>query len=160
PIPMDGATRSALTAVHFLVTPNFFHTMRAPILRGRDFDWQDVATSQWVAIVNEAMARRFWPGEGPIGKRFVLDAMRGDRPREVVGVVRDMSLRYVERSFQPVVYTLHFQQEDVFRGFNGNAFGQMTFFVRTSSDPLSVLPAVRQAVAEIDPDRPIANITT
>src|SRR5262249_10991424 len=135
--------------------------MRASILRGRDFDDSDAATSQWVAVVNETMARRFWPGEDPIGKRFTVDALAGERPRGVVGVVRDMALRYVQAApMQPGIYTLHSQQEDLFRGFNGNTFGQMTFSVRTYGDPLGVLPSVRQAFTEIDPERPIANIVT
>jgi putative ABC transport system permease protein len=133
--------------------------MKTPLLRGREFDARDTRTTPWVAVINETMARRFWPEEDPIGKHFTVDAAFGEQPREVIGIVRDVSLRYVRTGPpQPVAYTLYLQQPERYEGFNANMFGQMTFFVRTKKDPASLAAAARQAVAEIDPDRPLANV--
>ena len=88
--PLESAGKRDTTAVYFLVTPNLFATLRTPIVHGREFTDRDVATSPWVAIVNETCARRFWPGEDPIGKRIRLNTAPDEQSREVVGVVRDI----------------------------------------------------------------------
>jgi putative ABC transport system permease protein len=161
PFPRTPEEREAATVVYFLVTENFFPTLKTPILRGRDFGSGDTASAQWVAVINEAMARRFWPGEDPIGKRFTVDAISGEQIRDVIGVVPDVPLRYIRTGPpQAVAYTLYLQQPERYQGLNTGMFGQMTFFIRTKGDPLSLAPAARRAVAEVDPDRPISNIQT
>ena len=79
--------------VYFLVTPDFFRTMRTPVVRGREFGSGDTVSSPWVAVVNETLARTFWPGDEAIGKRIRLDVSADEQPREVVGVVRDVPTR-------------------------------------------------------------------
>ena len=111
-----------------------------------------------MAIVNEAMANRFWPGEDPIGKRFTLDVLPEEQVREVVGVVRDIPIRLNQVSGEPIVYASYLQQPSRYRAPWANMHGHMTFMVRSSVDPLSLVPAVRRAVAVVDPDRPIFNI--
>ena len=120
----------------------------------------DTASTPWVAIINETLARRFWPGENPIGKRFTVDAISGERVREVIGVVRDVPLQYVHYRSWPVAYTLYRQQAEQYEGWNAGSFGSMTFFLRRNDDPLSLVPAVRKAVAEVDPNRPPADFQT
>jgi predicted permease len=146
-------------ATYFLVTPNFFPTMRTPIVHGRDFTDHDTAATPWTAIVNETAARRFWPGEDPIGKRFTLDTVPEEQAREVIGVVRDIPTRHAEPA-QPVIYASYLQQPSRYRGPWGGLFGQMTFMVRGTGDPLSLVPAARRAVADIDSTRPLVNIST
>jgi putative ABC transport system permease protein len=158
PVADEDISRGAMDSVYFLATPGVFRTMKGTVRRGRDFSDQDTASTPWVAVINETAARRFWPGEDPIGKRFTVDAVSGERPREVVGVVRDIPLRYVEPFSQPVIYTSYLQQAEMFHGAFANMFGQMTFLLRTSGDPMSLAPAVRAAVAEIDPDHPLADM--
>jgi putative ABC transport system permease protein len=153
--------RSAANIVYFLVTDNFFETMNAQMLRGRDFDAKDSPSTPWVAVINETLAKRLWPGENPIGKQFTVDAASGERPREVIGVVRDLALRYVRTGApQPVAYALYLQQPERFEGANAGMFGQMTFIVRSQQDPALLAAAARRAVAEVDPDRPLSNIQT
>jgi len=154
----DSVERRGLNAVYFLVTPDFFKTMKTAVVEGRDFEARDTATAPWVVVINETAAIRFWPGEDPIGKRLVLDVVSGEQPREVVGVVRNVPLRYEQTETEPVIYASYLQQPSRYRGAMGNMFGQMTFLIRTSGDPLSIAPAARKAVAEIDPNRPIANV--
>jgi len=145
-------------ATYFLVTPNLFGTIRTPIVRGRDFTSRDTVTAPWVAIVNETFARRFWPGEDPIGKRFTLDTVPEEQPRQVVGVVRDIPTRHAE-SPQPVVYASYLQQPSRYRGPWAGLFGQMQFMIRPSGDPTATISAVRKAIGEIDPGRPLVDVT-
>jgi putative ABC transport system permease protein len=155
----DG-DRNALRAAYFLITPNFFITMKTRVVRGRDLNNLDSASAPWVAIINEAMARRFWPGEDPIGKRLTLGVVSGERPREIVGVVRDIPTRRDRAEPQPVIYASYLQQSADYRGPIANMFGQMTFLLRTSGDPMSLVPEARRAVADVDPDHAITRIQT
>lgn len=157
-VPEDAS--STWRAVYFLITPNFFSTMKTPVVRGRSFDDHDVPSSAWVAIINETMARRFWPDEDPIGQRITLSVVSGEQPREIVGVVRDIPTRRSTPDPQPVMYTSYLQQAPTYRGPSGNTFGQMTFLMRTSGDPMRLVPAARNAVAEVEPDRPISAVQT
>ena len=160
PMPRNATDRNAFRAVYFLITPNFFAAMRTPLVRGRDLNDFDTASGTWVAVINETMARRFFPGEDPIGKRLTLSVVSGEQPREIVGVVRDVPLRRAEALPEPIIYASYLQQSPAYRGPSANMFGQMTFLLRGSGDPMSLLPAARSAVAEVDPDRAITRIQT
>jgi len=161
PIPSTAEERAAARVFYFLVTDNFFDTMRTPVLNGRNFARQDTRSSPWVAVINETMARQFWPDEDPIGKHFTVDAVFGEQQREVIGVVRDVGLQYI-RSGPPqaVAYSLYLQQPARYEGFNGGAFGQMTFFVHSNLNPIVLESAARRVVAEVDPARPLSNFQT
>ncbi len=154
---VEGSERAG-RAEYFLVTPNLFATLGAPLERGRDFDVRDGPSSPWVAIVNETAARQFWPGADPVGKRFRLDIVPDEQPREVIGVVRDIPVQRRQSSPRPVVYTSYLQQPARYRGPWDNMFGQMTFLLRTPGDPMSLLPEARSAAAEIEPAIPLSKI--
>jgi putative ABC transport system permease protein len=104
------------------------------------------------------MARRFWPGEDPIGKLFTIEVLSGEQPRQVIGVVRDIPLARLQPDPEPVLYTSYLQQAQLYRGPSGNMFGKMTFLIRSPRDPMKLIPALRKAIAEIDPGFPISNI--
>ena len=159
-MPQSAEDRNAFAAVYFLITPNFFATMKTRLVRGRDLNEFDTAAAGWVAIINESMARRFWPGEDPIGKRLTLEVVSGERPREIVGVVADIPTRRDRADPLPAIYTSYLQQSPDYRGPFANMFGQMTFVLRTSGDPMSLVPTARQAVAEVDQDHAITRIQT
>ena len=125
-------------------------------MHGRDFTDRDTAAAPWVAIVNETCARRFWPGEDPIGKRFTLDTVPEEQPREVIGVVRDIPTRHAQDP-QPVIYASYLQQPSRYRAPWAGLFGQMLFMIRPAGDPHGIMPAARRAIAEIDPDRPLVD---
>jgi putative ABC transport system permease protein len=150
----------SFSAAHFLVMPDFFTSAEGEIVRGRDIQRRDTVQSAWVAIVNESAARRFWPGEDPIGKQFRLPVVPEERPRTVIGVVRDIPLTVQQRGQQPAIYTPYLQQPTHYPLPGANMFGRMVFMVRTSGDPVRVLPAIRRAVAGIDPDWPLAGVMT
>jgi len=150
--------KDALTTGYHLVTPNYFGTMRIPILRGRDFTYRDRADTPWVAIVNDAMARRFWPDEDPIGQYITLDIVPDEKPREIIAVVANTPPHRLERAPTPMLYLSHGQQLLRYRAPYGGFRLGMTFVLRLDAPPDAVIPGVRQAVAEIDPNVPVAQV--
>jgi hypothetical protein len=107
------------------VTSNYFRVMGIPLLKGREFDSRDTASSPPVVIVNETFARRFFPDEDPIGKRFVYGSPVPNNPWiTIVGVVADMRRTGFEREVRPETFLPQDQNPD-------NA---LTIVARTASD--------------------------
>jgi putative ABC transport system permease protein len=159
-VKLEGATAEPRpSATYFLVTPNLFPTLRTPIVHGRDFTDRDTAGTPWVAIVNETCARRFWPGEDPIGKRLTLDTVPEELSREVIGVVRDIPTRHAEDP-RPVIYASYLQQPSRYRAPWTGLFGQMLFMIRPAGDPSGLMADARRAIAAIDPQRPLVDVST
>jgi putative ABC transport system permease protein len=150
----------APSAGYYPVTPNFFQTMKIPMLRGRDFTMHDTANAPWVRIVNETMVRRFWSNENPIGKHVRIDLSPEDQPREIVAVVHDTPSNPQQKAQQPAIYVPFFQTGPHSIGTMNFLRFHLTFLLRTPGDPMSLLPALRRAVAEIDPNRPLGNPRT
>jgi predicted permease len=129
------------------VSPGFFPTLGIPLLAGRDFNHQqDRAGSLPVAIVNETLANRLWPGKDPLGERIAVPAWSGPRqpPIQVIGVAKDIASRsFLEAA--PLQLYLPFTQE-----YDGRA----TIVVR-SSTPALISSALRQAVKQLDPGLPL-----
>ena len=150
--------KDALTAGYHLVTPNYFGTMRIPILRGRDFTYRDRADTPWVAIINDAMARRYWPDEDPIGQYITLDIVPDEKPREIIAVVANTPPQRLEQTPTPMLYLPHVQQLLRYRAPYGGFRLGMTFVLRLNAPPDTVIPAVQRAVAEVDPNVPVANL--
>ena len=133
------------------VSRSYFETMGIRLLRGRLFTAADTAGSAPVVVINEALARRIWPGEDPIGKRLKNGFPESNMPwREVIGVVNDIKLNGVERATSMQTYLL-FEQEP------GTSLG---LIVRTQDQPLAVATSVEQAIHSIDKDLPVYAIWT
>jgi len=132
------------------VTPGFFATMGIPIRTGRDVAESDTGQAPFVAVISESLARKIWPRENPIGKRFrvTLD------DRAVVGVVGDVRVRGLETASEPQVYLPAPQVKD------GDiiAYVPQVLAVRTAVAPAALLPAIRAVVAREDPQQPISNV--
>ncbi len=131
-------------------TPGFFETLSIPLTAGRDlseFDTDDVAS---VAVVSQSFARRYWPGEDPLGRSFNF----AFRDRVVAGVVGDIHVRGLEARSEPQVYLPYKQVPD----------GSIIFYapkdlvVRSSQDPDSLIPDIRRIVREADPELPVSDI--
>ncbi len=134
------------------VSPGYFQAMGIAIKSGRDFTPADnQKDAPCVRIVNETMARLYWPGENAAGQQ-VLRACRKDAPALIVGVVADSQQRSVDSKVVSEMYMPYAQKP--FASF------LVTFVVRTSANPLNVAAAVRRAVAEIDRDQPVVQIRT
>jgi predicted permease len=159
-VTLEGANAESGDTSYFVITPGFFATMKAPLVQGREFADEDAAGAPWVAVVNETAAHRFWPGQDPIGKRFTFDSGLDDRPREIVGVVRDIPAATSRINPEPIIYMSYLQQPLHSRLSWAIMLGQMTFVVRTSGNPMRLEQDARKAVAQIDPDIPLANLAT
>jgi putative ABC transport system permease protein len=132
-----------------LTVPGYLAAMRIPLVRGRDFTSQDVAGAQRVMIVSEALAKRAWPNEDPIGKRIKYGPAESDAPwMTIVGVVGDMRRTGYDT---PVRY-------ETFLPLAQNVLPYMTLVVRTAGEPLSLVPAVRAAIRAVDPDQPVYEV--
>jgi len=131
------------------VTSGYFEVMRMGLLRGRDFTERDTLSSGQVAIINQALARSYFPDEEPIGSW--LTDIEGQPPREIVGVVGDVHQRGLDSEVVPVMYVPN-SQSDV---------GQMNLIVRSVSEsPSDIVPAVRQVIREVNPGQLIYNTRT
>ncbi|HEY6340569.1 MAG TPA: ABC transporter permease [Bryobacteraceae bacterium] len=158
-----SSQEQAQTANYFAVTPGFFATMKIPILRGREFTVKDTAAAPLVVVVSEGLAKRFFPNEDPLGKRVTLDFVPDEQPRQIVAIAGDIALdRLNSKGVQrpPVIYVPYNQQTPRWMGPSWNDRAAMYFVLRTAGDPASLIPSVRRAVAEVDPNKPPANFRT
>jgi putative ABC transport system permease protein len=155
-----GTQEQGQTADYFAITPDYFGTMRIPILRGRDFTTQDTAAATPVVIVSQTFVTRFLPHEDPLGKRLTLDFVPDEKPRQIVAVVGDTVGDRLQKKEAPVLYVPHRQQTPRWLGPYWNDRAAMIFVLRASGNPESLIPAVRHAVAEIDPNKPAADLRT
>jgi putative ABC transport system permease protein len=131
-----------------VVGTDFFKTLRVPVLRGREFSEQDDRGAAPVAIVTESFAKKYFPGEDPIGKRITpdgSDAPGGPPVREIVGVVGDLHLISLRESAQPQIYIPHPQF----------AIPMMSLFLRSTVSPRSLTNSLHNVVAELDKDVPV-----
>src|SRR6185436_12624604 len=137
-----------------IVGPRFFETMGIPIRMGRGIDDRDREGGPRVAVINETLARTFFPNQSPIGRRFrtVMGQESSVLEYEVIGVAANTKFHALRRKFGPgffVVWSQHATQLD-----------SMSFELRTAGEPSAVAAAVRQAVAEIDPAVPVLSLLT
>jgi putative ABC transport system permease protein len=160
PAPEPGTQDGATNAAYMPVTPNYFSTVRIPVLQGRDFSESDTASAPLVVVINKTMAQRWWPNQNPMGERITFDFVPDEQPREIVGVVGDVRLNQAQTQLQPIVYLPHTQQSQRWLGPSWDYRSAMFYILRTSGDPASLASAVRSAVAEVDPSKPAGNIRT
>ncbi|MFY9556005.1 MAG: ABC transporter permease [Blastocatellia bacterium] len=130
-------------------SPGFVPALGAELLPGRDFTEQDGDTRPRAAVINETFARRFWPGQSAVGKRFSLESLTGPWV-EVVGVIRDG--KYFSLSEDPTPF--------VFLSLRPENGSYLTLVVRTASDPASVAGALRAEFKQLDPNLPVYGVKT
>ena len=126
-----------------LVSPGYFGTLRIPIRAGRDFDERDNARVPHVVIVNEAFARRHFPGENPIGRTLITGM--GELPSEIVGVVADVRSTGLNTPPEPDYFLPALQRPETFTN----------ILVRTNISPAAMTPVVRDALRAVDADLPL-----
>jgi len=139
-----------------LVSSGYLHTMRVPLLRGRDLTDSDVAGRTPTVLVSESMARRFWPNENPLGKHLTLTFYPG-AVREIVGVVGDVKLDSLDET-RPVA-TVYWPLDQIFAPPSEpwRSFG-MSLTVRLSVDPMAAASAVTSAIHQVDPEAPVIDV--
>lgn len=134
------------------ISPNYFSTMNVPLLTGREFNEGDTANSAKVGIINEAMAKAFFPNRNPIGVHFALGGGHDVKPNiEIVGVVKNDKEEHVRAPERPYFYLPYSQ----FGKLNG-----MSFYVRSRQDPLLIGNALRETVRQADANLPVYELKT
>lgn len=133
------------------VSRDFFQTMGIPIVRGRGFGTQDTATSPKVAVINQTLARKYFPNEDPVGKTFDTDPEDFAVPLTIVGVAADTKHANLRSETPPTFYAFYEQRAEA---------GRMMVALHTEQDPASVLPAARAAVSGMDRDLPLTDVRT
>jgi predicted permease len=132
-----------------VITPGLFESLRVPLVDGRLFAPSDGAETQPVAIVNQAMARRFWPNRSPIGARL-RQGGTDSVWRTVVGVVADIRNDDADQPPLPYLY-VPLAQEPI---------RTVSIAIRTANDPARLADPLRQAIAAFDPDQPLYDVRT
>ena len=136
-----------------LASPGYLQAMGIRLVQGRAFTEEDREGGMAAVIVNETLVRRYFPGDDPLGKNIQLMG-----PRQIVGVVGDVKPQGLDSEPQPEMYL-------PYRGFvrmfsRGGPMANMNLVVRTSGDPLQLVPAIRSAVLALDPQIPVFNVMT
>jgi len=130
------------------VQPNYFRTAGTPVIQGREFTEADSATGPKVAIVNEAFAKKIWPGENPVGKSF--RTKKDGPPIQVVGVTRTGKYLFLYETPQLFVYLPLAQ----------SYLSGANLFVYTEGDPQQLVPAVRDQISQLDASLPVFGVNT
>jgi len=147
PVPEPGQEQSADIRI---ISPDYFRSMGIGLIGGRGFDDRDGAASKRVVVVNESLARRYWPNENPIGKQVTMKDWGEPLTGEVVGIVNDVKPDGLDTDTRPMLYWPYPQFPSTFNAFT----------IRTSSDPNGVIAAVKARIWEADKDQAIASVQT
>jgi putative ABC transport system permease protein len=130
--------------------PAYFRTMGIPLLAGREFREADNATARRVMVINETMAKQYWPNGSPIGQHVTMKDWGPPMTGEIVGVVADVKTNGLDAAVGPMIYWPHFQFPQLFN----------TIVVRGDGDPARLLPAVRAAIWAVNKNQAISKIET
>jgi len=142
-------------ANHRQVSADYLKTMGIPLLRGRAFSEGDDERAMPVGVVNETMARQYWPGEDAIGKRFKLGSPEEDIPWiTVVGVAGDVRQMGIDEPVKAEMYIPYAQIKDQ------QWYAPRDLVIRTKVDPLSIVASARNEIRQVDPAQPISNVRT
>src|SRR5262249_9092509 len=131
------------------VTPDYFATMRIPLRSGRFVDGRDTTTAAPAAVISEALARRLWSGQDPIGRQITIF----NSTRTVVAVAGDIVGRGLERTSEPQIYMSPEQLAPF-----GIFYAPRDLVVRASGDAMALAPAIRRIVHDADPEQPVTNL--
>ena len=134
-----------------MVSPEYFRTVGIPFIAGRDFSERDQDAASQLVVINETMARRFWPNENPVGRRFSTTLFGAQlRRAEIIGVVKDGKYRTLGEEPRPFVYANMVQ----------NYAGMATLIVRAGGDTRTVFADIRKTVSSIDRSMPVFGLMT
>jgi putative ABC transport system permease protein len=139
------------SALYNTISTDYFRTMQVPLLRGRAFTDADGENAQYVAVLSEAMAKKFWPDADPIGRQFQMST-DAKHSMVVVGIVKDVRYQGVKGVIQPVFYAPFVQHQEN----NSLQFVQ----VRTTAAPETMIPEIERAIQSLAPQLPVFDVET
>jgi putative ABC transport system permease protein len=146
----------AYDAIHREVSADYLKTMNIPLRAGRYFDGRDNEQSMPVVIINETMARQYWPGENALGRRLKIGDPDepGKQWKQIVGIVADIRQMGLDEPVKAEMYMPYQQVTD------WPWFVPRDLAIRTSGDTSNLVGSVRQIIREVDPDQPVSNVAT
>jgi putative ABC transport system permease protein len=154
PFSIEGRPTGAIAdqpmALTRYISPDYFHAIGIPLRQGRFFSDHDRDNSMPVIIISEAMARRFWPGENPVGRRLTPSFHSEQGAREIVGIVGDVKATGLDVDSSAMMYMPYKQAPVPFT----------SFVVRTASNPESLIQPVSRAIYSIDKEQALTNVQT
>jgi predicted permease len=142
------------------VSVDYFHLMGIPILRGRGITEHDTETSEPVVVINEAMARQFWPNEDPIGHEIKFDSSPEERPRQIVGIVGNVKQFVLTSESQPQTYVSYLQlPAHTVPGWTESRVHK-SLIIRTRSTSAALIESVRRTISGLAPESAVFGVTT
>ncbi|MEA2600178.1 MAG: hypothetical protein QOF89_1170 [Acidobacteriota bacterium] len=147
--PAPATADKLITDVR-VVDEEYFRTLKIPLLAGRTFTPQEAIEERKVAVINQEMARKYFAGENPVGKRIVVEMTMEPTPTEIIGIVGDVRYAKLDGELRPMVYWTppHL------------TYSAMTLILRTAGDPEALAGAARREILAIDKDQPVSDVRT
>ena len=145
PLPGQGPTTDVSVC-----DDGYFRALKVPLLRGRVFAEREMREKSNVVIINDALARRYFPNEDPLGKRLVIAMSDPNVPTEIIGIIGNVKFADFATEARPTTYWPHPQL----------VYSAMTLTLRTTSDPAAFAPLVEREVRAMDKDQPVADVRT
>jgi putative ABC transport system permease protein len=131
-----------------IISPDYFSTLQIPVIKGRGLTAADTVNSQRTIVINETMARRYWPNQDPVGQRLAIGESSGETSwRTIVGVVADN--RHASLSELPVPTAFISYLQDL------ESWPRMSFVIKSKNDAASLAPSIRRALISVDPTQPV-----
>lgn len=149
----DSLGASAPSVNFWLVTKDYFNVAGIPVLAGRPFDSRDTTNAPWAAIINEALAKRYFPNEDPIGKTIRIPNSKEGKPgnaRQIVGVVGSVRQHGLREPAAPILYA----------HYTDFATGSAAITVRVTGNPIALLPAIRAAIQQVNAELLMTGVFT
>jgi putative ABC transport system permease protein len=135
------------------VSPHYFEALHIPLLRGRTFDRRDTGKAEHVAIINEALARKYWPNADPLGQRMTMGAGLGadfaEGPRQIVGIVGNVTEAGLSNGMVPAMYIPQAQVTDGLTKL-ANGLLPVSWLIRTKTDPIAAASSIRHEFETLD----------
>ncbi len=142
------------------VSADYFPLMRIPVLLGRGVTEHDTASNAWVVVINQAMAKRYWPNQDPIGQAIKFDDSPDEKPRQIVGVVQDVKQSFPTEPAQPEAFVPYQQLSSrIYPGWT-EARVHKSIIIRTHADPKALMQSMRRVISDLAPESAIFGITT
>jgi len=149
---IEGKATMVNTAYNALVSDDYFRALGIQLQTGRTFTREDGEGTTPVVVINETMARRFWPAGDAIGKRVKWGGWPGDQWLSIIGIVADVKVSSLEAEVNPAIYMPLFQIP--------RAWSAVAYVVRAAGDPTALIPSLRREITAVDAELPVYNIRT
>jgi putative ABC transport system permease protein len=142
------------------ISPGYFRVMGIPVVRGRGIDEQDKESAPWVVVINETMAHQFWPNQNPLGQVITFDSSPDERPRQIVGIVKNAKDYDLTRDAMPEAFVAYTQlPARTYAGWT-EARVHKSLVVRSHFVSRELIESVRKTISELAPDSAVFGVTT